>query len=83
MPKVNNNDIKQTLTRQDTILNNNIEEELNDSISIYHNPNIKIKYKFPLKKCLFISGIITFVTFGNIVISYLIYHKENNSSFSC
>jgi len=71
MPKAEN-DIEEGLTRQ--------ESNVRESISINHNPNIQIKRRCNMKKCCMVVGLITAVTLGNIYISYLIYHNNNDGS---
>lgn len=71
MPKAENN-MEEGLTRQGT--------KLRESISINHNPDIQIERKYNMKKCCMVIGLSLAVTFGNIYISYLMYHNSNDGS---
>lgn len=71
MPRAEN-DMEEGLTRQ--------ESDVRESISITHNPDIQIERRCNMKKCCMVVGLITAVTLGNIYISYLIYHNNNDGS---
>lgn len=69
---------------------NNLEEGLTDkpvreSIIINHNPDITVRKcnKKCLRNCLCAILGISFITAGNIYISYLIYNNKYDNSNSC